>query len=121
MKKFTKAGVASIMLRAALLTALCVVSQNSFADDAKVPLALELPSPTLKGTPEDLPKNSTIEPIPDKPPVFMVPAGCKNVALGKTVTSSVPPFPGESLSQVTDGKKEAVDSDAVEMKKGAQW
>src|SRR5271170_3524393 len=72
----------------------------AFADD-KEPLALTLPSPTLKGTPEDLPKTSTIEPIPDKPPVFMVPKGVKNVALGKPVTSSVPPYPGDTLSQVT--------------------
>src|SRR6202034_271580 len=83
------------------------------ADTDKEPLALTLPSPTLKGTPEDLPKSATIDPIPDKPPVFMVPKGVKNVALGKTVTSSVSPYPGDSLSQVTDGKKEAIDSDAV--------
>ena len=90
-------------------------------DAAKEPLALQLPAPTLKGTPEDLPKAPTIEPISDKPrPPFMVPKGVKNVALGKPVTSSVPPFNGE-LSQITDGKKEAYDSDAVEMKKGTQW
>jgi hypothetical protein len=120
MKKFTKTGLTSIIIRAALLAAICVSARESVADD-KEPLALSLPSPTLKGTPEDLPKSSTIEPIPDKPPVFMVPKGVKNVALGKTVTSSVPPFPGESLSQITDGKKEAIDADAVEMKKGVQW
>jgi hypothetical protein len=84
-------------------------------------LTLELPAPTLKGTPEDLPKGPHIEPISDKPrPPFMVPKGVKNLALGKPVTSSVRPFTGD-LSQVTDGKKEAYDSDAVEMKKGTQW
>ena len=90
------------------------------ADDAKEPLALKLPSPTLKGTPEDLPKGPNIEQPPDKPPIFMVPKGVKNVALGKPVTSSVAPFNGD-LSQVTDGKKEPIDSDAVEFKKGPQW
>jgi hypothetical protein len=121
MKKFTKIGLSPVAIRVALLLGVCLATIVCRADDAKEPLALTLPAPTLKGTPEDLPKSSTIEPIPDKPPVFMVPKGVKNVALGKTVTSSVPPFPGESLSQVTDGKKEAIDSDAVEMKKGAQW
>ena len=36
------------------------------------------------------------------------------------MTSSVKPFTGE-LNQLTDGKKEAFDYDAVEMKKGTQW
>jgi hypothetical protein len=94
-----------------------------FGDDAppKEALALKLPSPTLKGTPEDLPKGPHIEPLSDKPPPpFMAPKGVKNIALGKPVVSSVQPFSGE-LSQITDGKKEAFDSDSVEFKKGTQW
>ena len=84
-------------------------------------LALKLPAPTLKGTPEDLPAGPNIDPLSDKPrPAFMAPKGVKNVAAGKPVTSSVKPFSGE-LSQITDGKKEAFDYDAVEMKKGTQY
>ncbi len=90
------------------------------ADDAKAPLNIKLPEPTLKGTPQDLPKGPNIEPIPDKLVPFMAPAGVSNVALGKPVTSSVKPFTGE-LTQITDGKKEAIDDDTVEMKKGPQW
>lgn len=87
----------------------------------KVPLELKLPAPTLKGTPEDLPSGPNIEPLSDKPrPPFLVPKGVSNVALGKPVTSSVPPFTGE-LSQITDGKKEAFDYDAVEFRRGTQW
>jgi hypothetical protein len=87
----------------------------------KVPLKLELPAPTLKGTPEQLPTGPNIEPNSDQAPAaFMIASGAKNVALGKPVTSSVKPFTGE-LSQLTDGKKEAFDYDTVEMKKGAQW
>jgi hypothetical protein len=87
------------------------------------PLKLNLPMPTLKGTPEDLPKGDNIEPLSDKPPAaFLVPPGVKNVALGKKVTCSVPqgPFTGE-LPQITDGNKEAFDDQAVEFKKGSQW
>ena len=94
-----------------------------FAADAppKEALALQLPAPTLKGTPEDLPKGPNIEPLSDKPrPPFLAPRGVTNVALGKPVTSSVPPFSGEP-GQITDGKKEAFDYDAVEFKKGTQW
>jgi hypothetical protein len=85
------------------------------------PLRLELPSPTMKGTPSNLPVGPNIEPLSDKPrPPFMAPKGVKNVALGKPVTSSAKPFTGE-LNQVTDSKKEPSDEDAVEFKKGTQW
>lgn len=93
------------------------------AQDGKSTMALKLnfPAHTLKGTPEDLPVGPNIDPPSDKPPQpLQVPAGVTNVALGKTVTSSVSPFLGE-LSQITDGKREAFDDDAVELKKGTQW
>lgn len=114
------ACVATAIVGAVFFSAVPLLPSAVAADDAKEPLVLKLPSPTLKGTPEDLPKGPNIEPPSDKPPVFLVPKGVKNVALGKTVTSSTPPFNGE-LSQVTDGRKEPIDSDAVEFKKGTQW
>ena len=86
-----------------------------------MPLVLDLPAHTLKGTPEDLPAGPNVEPLSDKPPTpLQVPKGVVNVAAGKPATSSVPPFLGE-LSQITDGKKEAFDETAVEFKKGPQW
>lgn len=100
-----------------------LLASSARAEDAHStePLILSLPGHTLKGTPEDLPTGPNIEPPSDKPPTpLQVPKGAKNVAAGKPVTSSVKPFTGE-LSQVTDGKKEAFDEDAVEMKKGTQW
>jgi hypothetical protein len=91
------------------------------ADAASEPLKLNLPAHTLKGTPEDLPVGPHVEPPPKSaPPTPAVPKGVVNVAAGKAVTSSVPPFLGE-LSQITDGKREAFDEDAVEFKKGTQW
>lgn len=91
-----------------------------FAQD-KEALTLQLPTPTLRGTPEDLPKSANIDPPQDKPIKFSVPKGAtNNVALGKPVTSSVAPFSGQ-LSQITDGKKEPTDDNAVEFKKGPQW
>jgi hypothetical protein len=84
-------------------------------------LALRLPAPTLKGTPENLPVGPHIEPPPNKPPPpFFVPKGVKNVAAGRPVTTSVKSFTGQP-SQVTDGTKEAFDFDTVEMKSGSQW
>lgn len=86
------------------------------------PLPLKLPLPTLKGTPDDLPKGPNIEPLTDQPrPPFLAPKGVTNVALGKRVTSSdKKPISGE-LSQITDGTREAFDDEVVELRKGVQW
>ncbi len=119
---FLKSGLHAGVAFAITVTALCC-AQPALGADAKdtEALALKLPQPTLKGTPEDLPTGPNIEPYSDKPqPPFFVPKGVKNVAADKAVTSSVKPFTGE-LSQITDGKKEAFDYDSVEMKKGSQW
>lgn len=110
----------AVLGAAAVLVALLASTPVAQAADLK-PLALKLPEPTLRGTPEDLPAGPNIEPPPKEDPApFMAPASAKNVSEGKPVTSSVKPFTGE-LKQVTDGKKEAFDSDAIEMRSGSQW
>ena len=93
------------------------------ASDADLaPLPLKLPLPTLKGTPEDLPKGPHIEPLTDKPrPAFMAPKGATNLALGKKVTSSDKRPATGTFEQITDGKKEAYDDQVVEMRRGVQW
>ena len=92
------------------------------AEPELAPLPLKLPPPTLKGTPDDLPKGPNVEAVQEKaPPPFMAPKGAKNVALNKKVTGSDRnPISGE-LAQITDGTKEAFDEQAVEMRKGVQW
>lgn len=107
-------------LCAALVAAIQLSTISGARAEEKEALKLTLPDATLKGTPEDLPSAPNIDKPQDKAAQFMVPKGCKNVALGKTVTSSVTPFSGQ-LSQVTDGKKQPVDDDTVEFKKGVQW
>src|SRR6185436_6550360 len=88
----------SLTLLAALLAVSAPASLRA-ADD-KVPLKLDLPAHTLKGTPEDLPSGPNVEPLSDKPrPAFPVPKGVVNVAAGKTVTSSITPFLGD-LKQI---------------------
>ncbi|MGC3957106.1 MAG: discoidin domain-containing protein [Verrucomicrobiota bacterium] len=113
--KLNFAGVAA----AALLTT--ALSFNATAQD-KEALALQLPAPTLKGTPEQLPSGPNIEANSDKAPAAMqISKGAKNVALGKPATTSVKPFSETQPEAITDGKKEAFDYDTVEMKKGTQW
>lgn len=104
----------------AALAALPGLTPTASAADLE-PLPLKLPSPTLKGTPEDLPTGPNIEPMSEKArPAFMAPKGVKNVALGKPVTSPAQVITGE-LKQITDGDKEAFDDQVVEMKKGVQY
>ncbi len=94
--------------------------QVAAADDL-APLPVKPPSPTLKGTPSDLPSGPNVEPPPEKPaPPFMAPKGVVNVAAGKKVTSSTKPFTG-TLAQITDGLKEPEDDQVVEMRRGKQW
>ena len=110
--------VTGVILAATVATTLPL---NASGGDL-APLPLKLPPPTLKGTPEDLPKGPNIEPPQEKPrPAFMAPKGARNVALHKKVTASDrKPINGE-LSQITDGTKEAFDDQVVEMRKGVQW
>lgn len=107
----------------AALTALATIAfvSNVVAQD-KTPLVLQLPAPTLKGTPEELPAGPNIDANSDKPPQLpAISKGAINVALNKPVTASVRPFSETGLEAITDGKKEAFDYDTVEMRRGTQW
>jgi hypothetical protein len=119
-----------LLLRVALATVLALpaslgLSPALAADAAPgklVPIPLQLPQPTLKGTPDDLPTGPGIEPLSDKPrPPFLAPEGTKNVALHKKVTlSDKNPISGKP-ELVTDGDKEAFDDQVVEMQKNTQY
>ena len=91
-------------------------------DGDLAPLPLVLPPPAVKGTPANLPTNTTAEPLNDKPrPVFMAPKGVVNVAAGKPVTASDNRLITGDLSQITDGKKQAYEDNVVTLRRGAQW
>ena len=117
----TRNKALTALLACALFGAVSLGMTGTASAQDKEPIALKYPSPTLKGTPEDLPKGDpNIEAVPDKPVKFLAPKGVQNVALHKTVTSSKAPFTGE-LTQIVDGKKEPTDDDAIEFSKGLQW
>jgi hypothetical protein len=86
------------------------------------PLPLVLPEPALKGTPPNLPTNTTAEPLTSKKrPVFFAPKGVANVALGKPVSASDTNLITGELRQITDGKKGAYEENVVTMRRGLQW
>src|SRR5688572_22392771 len=88
------------------------LGQPSNSEDKKVsaglaPLELKLPPPAFKGTPKDIQLSSYVEPLSDKPRApIMVPAGLKNIAPGKKITSSDKSATESVLQKITDGDKE---------------
>ena len=80
-----------------------------------VPIPLELPKPMFVGTPQDT-KVGNLEKLLGKPrPDFYAPAGVKNVAFEKPVSSTdEEPIIGE-IEMITDGDKEAADGSYVEL------
>lgn len=112
----------SLLIGSILVAALAAGSFARAADADLAPIPLKLPLPTLKGTPDDLPKGPHIEPPSEKPrPPFLAPKGAKNVALNKKVTASDRKPALGDLSVITDGNKEAIDDHVVELRKGVQW
>ncbi len=100
----------------------CLGADWLAAAEPLAPLPVKLPMPAFRSTPPEMPKSPHIEPLSDKlRPPFLAPAGARNVALGKRVTSSDRSPIGGALSQITDGEKEAVDDAVVELHKNVQW
>jgi hypothetical protein len=90
------------------------------ASDAKVPLKLKLPPPSLVGTPVPI-KLPNLESKPADTPNLLVPEGTVNLAAGKTVTASdAAPLLGDA-SLITDGDKSSDEGCFVEFGPGKQW
>jgi len=86
------------------------------------PLPLVLPDPAMKGTPPNLPTNTTAEPLSSKArPTFFAPKGVVNAALGKPVSASDTNLISGELNQITDGKKGAYEENVVTLRRGLQW
>lgn len=80
-----------------------------------VPIEIKLPKPMFEQTPQNISVANLEKPLGRPRPPFLAPAGTKNVALGKPVSSSdEEPFIGE-IKMVTDGDKEAADGCYVEL------
>jgi hypothetical protein len=111
-----------IYVFAFFMTAVLIAQQVPVSANDMVKLEIKLPKPRFIGTPKDLRTPNLEPPRGDAArPDFFVPAGTKNVALDKPVTSSdMEPVIGE-LEQVTDGDKEGVEGSYVELGPGTQW
>lgn len=112
---------ANSMNRKSLFLAVILSASGAFAQEL-APLPLVLPGPAMKGTPPNLPTNTTAEPLTSKPPpIFYAPKGVLNVALHKPVSASDSNLISGDLSQITDGKKGAFEENVVTLRRGLQW
>lgn len=110
------------VLLAAAVALSCLAAQAEEKAGELVPLTLKLPPPAFKGTPKDVQLSSYVEPLSDKPrPPMMVPAGLKNLAPGKKISTSDKNATASTLEKVIDGDKEAQDESIIFLRKGTQW
>lgn len=85
------------------------------ANEQLVQLDIKLPKPMFVGTPTNIAVLNLEKPLGKPRPPFLAPAGTRNVALKKAVSSSdEQPVIGE-LSMITDGDKEAAEGSFVEL------
>jgi hypothetical protein len=90
-------------------------SLYQLAPYGEAPLPIKLPKPMFVGTPQNIRVPNLEKPLGKPRPPFYAPAGTKNIASGKPVTSTDPvPIIGE-IPMVTDGDKEATDGSYVEL------
>ena len=84
------------------------------------PIRLVLPQPMFEGTPQNLRVPNLEKPRYKAREPFLAPAGARNIARRKPVTSGEEPVMGD-LSQITDGDKEAEEGSYVMLGPGKQY
>src|SRR5436853_6499541 len=107
---------------AAAVIAFAVVCHGDDKSNSSNVVDFKLPKPAYTGTPKNIPPGTTAEKPSGKPRApWSAPAGVKNLALNKPVSSSdKDPIIGK-LDQITDGDKEGSDGSWVELAPGTQW
>lgn len=118
-----KVSICVLIVMGLLVTVSCKQSEEEEAPPTVqkqpspelVPLPLELPKPMFVGTPQDTKVENLEKPLGKPRPPFYAPAGVKNVAFEKPVSSTdEEPIIGE-IEMITDGDKEAADGSYVEL------
>jgi hypothetical protein len=84
------------------------------------PIPLVLPQPLFEGTPQNLRVPNLEKANYKARQPFLAPAGVKNIARRKAVTSGEEPVMGD-LSQLTDGDKEAEEGSYITLGPGRQY
>jgi len=105
----------AIIILAVLAAVVVTIGIHHKNKSRLVPLAITLPKPIFKDTPQDTKVKNLEKPLGKPRPPFLAPDGTTNIALGKPVNSSdEEPIIGE-IEMITDGDKEASDGSYVEL------
>ena len=84
-------------------------------EEKMIPLPIELPEAMFAGTPTNIVVDNLEKPLGKPRPVFLVPEGTTNVALGKPIASTDEyPIIG-TIDQITDGDAKATDGSWLEL------
>jgi hypothetical protein len=111
----------NIILGLIIATIICAFVVGLYGQQKLVPVPIEVPKPGYEGTPVDHSKIPNLEKATSRRGPFLAPAGIKNVAEGKNVTSSESnPLSGD-LTMITDGDATQWDGNFVELGPGKQW
>ena len=98
-----------------VISVFLLTSMGYGQDTELVPLDLKLPKAMFIGTPQNMQVPNLEKPLGKPRPVFLAPAGTKNVALNKSIScTDDEPIIGE-IEMITDGDKEAGDGSFVEL------
>jgi len=104
----------------AVLAGLGLAGQLEAQSSKLVPIPIELPKPMFQGTPQNISVPNLEKPLGRARDPFLAPAGVKNVAVDRPVTSSdMEPIIGD-IEQVTDGDKSGAEGSYVELGPGLQ-
>ncbi len=107
--------VVFLILTFALTLQVYAQKSDKKADAGLKPINIELPKPMFVGTPQNLNVPNIEKPLGKPRPPFLAPAGTKNIALDKIVSSTdEEPIIGE-IEMITDDDKEAADGSYVEL------
>jgi hypothetical protein len=91
------------------------VVESEIAEEAMIPLPIEIPEAMFAGTPTNIVIDNLEKPLGKPRPIFMVPEGTTNVALGKPIASTDEyPIVG-TIDQITDGDAKASDGSWLEL------
>jgi hypothetical protein len=106
---------------ATALGVLSLLPGTLVAQEKMEPIPIELPKPMFEGTPQNISVPNLQKPLGRARDPFLAPAGVKNIALNKPVTSSdMEPIIGD-LEQATDGDKKGAEGSFVELGPGVQY
>jgi hypothetical protein len=121
--KTTQFALATCAVAAVALLAVAApaAAQAAAGGEKLVPIPFVLPQPVFEGTPQNLKVPNLEKPRYKARDPFLAPAGLKNVARRKVVTSSdAAPILGE-LPMINDGERSGEEGYFVELAPGKQW